>query len=129
VCTNKLEWLSVRLLERLGLAQRFVAICGQDSFAVQKPHPDAVLGTLGKAGGSRDRAVMVGDSPTDIAAARAAGIPVIGVDFGYTEVPMVRLGPDRIISDFSALCEVVGEVLAPGAKAASTLAAAPIGRD
>jgi phosphoglycolate phosphatase len=116
VCTNKLEWLSVRLLERLGLAQKFVAICGQDSFAVQKPHPDAVLGTLRKAGGSRDRAVMVGDSQTDIAAARAAGIPVIGVDFGYTEVAMARLGPDKIISDFSALHETIGELLKLGCK-------------
>jgi phosphoglycolate phosphatase len=129
VCTNKLEWLSVRLLERLGLAQKFVAICGQDSFAVQKPHPDAVLGTLRKAGGSRDRAVMVGDSRTDIAAARAAGIPVIGVDFGYTEVPMARLGPNKIISHFSALPEVIGEMLRPGGEPVASLATAPIGRD
>src|SRR5207244_3146853 len=37
VCTNKLEWLSVRLLEVLGLAKRFAAICGQDTFGIQKP--------------------------------------------------------------------------------------------
>jgi phosphoglycolate phosphatase len=127
VCTNKLEWLSVRLLERLGLAQKFVAICGQDSFAVQKPHPDAVLGTLRKAGGSRDRAVMVGDSQTDIAAARAAGIPVVGADFGYAEVPMARLAPDKIISDFSMLHEIIGELLKLGANPVSSLAPVPIG--
>jgi len=125
VCTNKLEWLSVRLLERLGLAQRFVAICGHDSFAVQKPHPDAVLGTLCKAQGSRDRAVMVGDSQTDIAAARAAGIPVIGVDFGYAEVPMARLGPDKVISHFNELVGAVGELLKPAAKPVGGLAPAP----
>ena len=62
VCTNKLEWLSVRLLNALGLADRFVAICGQDTFAVQKPHPDALHGTLRRAGGTLLRAVMVGDS-------------------------------------------------------------------
>ena len=87
VCTNKLEWLSVRLLNALGLADRFVAICGQDTFAVQKPHPDALHGTLRRAGGTLHRAVMVGDSHTDIATARAAGIPIIAVDFGYTEIP------------------------------------------
>jgi phosphoglycolate phosphatase len=125
VCTNKREWLSVRLLERLGLAQKFVAICGQDSFAVHKPHPGAVLGTLHKTQGSRDRAVMVGDSQTDIAAARAACIPVVGVDFGYTEVPMTRLGPDKIISDFSELLEIVGELLELGSSPIASLARPP----
>jgi phosphoglycolate phosphatase len=126
VCTNKLEWLSVRLLERLGLASRFAAICGQDTFAVQKPHPDAVLGTLRKAGGSPLKAVMVGDSQTDIAAARAAGIPVIAVDFGYSEIAAVQLGADKIISHFSSLPEVIAELLASPAEPGRRLAAAPI---
>jgi phosphoglycolate phosphatase len=103
VCTNKLEWLSVRLLEALGLAGRFAAICGQDTFGVQKPHPEALLGTLRRAGGSPDRAVMVGDSQTDILTARAALVPVVAVDFGYTEIPVAALGPDKIISYYSAL--------------------------
>ena len=94
VCTNKLERLSVRLLKSLGLAGRFAAICGQDTFEVQKPHPEALLGTLRRAGGSLDRAVMVGDSQTDIATARAALMPVVAVDFGYTAVPVRELGPD-----------------------------------
>jgi phosphoglycolate phosphatase len=129
VCTNKLERLSVLLLERLGLAHRFVAICGQDSLPVQKPHPDALLGTLRKARGSRDRAVMVGDSQTDIAAAKGCGIPVIGVDFGYSEVPMARLGPDKIISQFNSLPDVVAEILDPGGRRVASFAPAPIYRD
>ena len=112
VCTNKLEWLSVRLLEALGLADRFVAICGQDTFAVQKPDPDALHGTLRRAGGTIGRAVMVGDSETDIATAQAAGMPVIAVDFGYTAVPVTELGPDRIISHFNALPDSIVELLA-----------------
>src|SRR5215813_5125233 len=40
VCTNKLEWLSARLLDALGLSNRFAAICGADTFGLQKPHPD-----------------------------------------------------------------------------------------
>ena len=103
ICTNKLEWLSVRLLKCLGLAERFAAICGQDTFGVQKPHPEALLGTLRRAGGSLDRAVMVGDSQTDIATARAALMPVVAVDFGYTDVPVRELGPDKVISHYSYL--------------------------
>ena len=107
VCTNKLEGLSVRLLEALGLAGRFAAICGQDTFAVQKPNPEALLGTLRRAGGSRARAVMVGDSQTDIATARAALMPVVAVDFGYTEIPVTQLCPDKIISTYNALPGVI----------------------
>jgi len=125
VCTNKLEWLSVRLLKALGLADRFVTICGQDTFAVQKPHPDALHGTLRRAGGTLSRAVMVGDSETDIATARAAGMPVIAVDFGYTEIPVSQLRPDRIISHFNDLPDSIADVLAPRGAPAGAAAAAP----
>jgi phosphoglycolate phosphatase len=108
VCTNKLAWLSVRLLDRLGLAQRFVAICGQDTFGVQKPDPEMLRRTIVAAGGDLADSVMVGDSGTDITTARAAGVPVVAVDFGYTDVPVADLAPDRIISHFDALPEVVG---------------------
>ena len=111
VCTNKLEWLSVRLLNSLGLAGRFATICGGDTFGVQKPHPGALLGALRRAGGSLDRAVMVGDSQTDIATARAAQIPVVAVDFGYTEVPVNELGPDKIISHYNHLPDTIAVLL------------------
>jgi phosphoglycolate phosphatase len=110
VCTNKLERLSVLLLRALGLAERFAAICGQDTFGVQKPDPEVLRRTVAAAGGTVRRAVMVGDSNNDILVARAAGIPVIAVDFGYTEIPVSRLGPDRIISDFSELPAAVAEL-------------------
>lgn len=103
VCTNKLEWLSVRLLDALGLSSRFAAVCGQDTFGVQKPHPDMLRQTVLRAGGHPAGAVMVGDSATDIDTARAAGVPVIAVDFGYTEMPVALLSPDRIISHFDDL--------------------------
>jgi phosphoglycolate phosphatase len=124
VCTNKLEWLAVRLLKTLGLADRFAAICGQDTFKVPKPHPDILYGTLAKAGGTLRTAVMVGDSATDIATARAAGLPIIAVDFGYTEVPVSELGPDRIISHFNALPDEIADVLGRGDVAATARGAA-----
>jgi phosphoglycolate phosphatase len=103
VCTNKLEWLSVRLLDQLNLSQRFAAICGQDTFKIAKPNPEVLLRTIAKAGGDVSRTIMVGDSNTDILTARAAGIPVIAVDFGYTETPVTELSPDIVISSFDAL--------------------------
>lgn len=110
VCTNKLEGLSVRLLDALGLTTRFDAICGQDTFGVQKPHPDILLRTIERAGGAPGRAVMIGDSATDINVARAAAVPVIAVDFGYTEIPVAQLAPDRIIDHYSRLPSTVFEL-------------------
>jgi phosphoglycolate phosphatase len=113
VCTNKLEWLSLKLLDALSLTSRFAAICGQDTFGVQKPDPEILRRTIAKAGGALQRAVMVGDSATDVNAAKAAGIPVIAVNFGYTPVPVQALSPDRIIDHFDQLPHAVSELLAP----------------
>jgi phosphoglycolate phosphatase len=111
VCTNKLEWLSVRLLTLFGLADRFSAICGADTFGTPKPNPAILLGSIARAGGHPGRAVMVGDSPTDIATARAAAVPVVAVDFGYSEKPISEFGPDRVVAAFSELPAIVFEVM------------------
>jgi len=111
VCTNKLEWLAVRLLNTLGLRPRFAAICGQDTFAMRKPDPDMLRLTIARAGGDTGHAVMVGDSMTDVATAQAAGLPVIAVDFGYTEIAAAQLGADRLISHFDALPAAVAELV------------------
>jgi phosphoglycolate phosphatase len=103
VCTNKLEWLSVRLLDTLDLTRHFAAICGQDTFGMQKPDPEVLRRTIVKAGGAPDRAIMVGDSGTDVRTARAAALPVIAVTFGYSEVPVETLQPDRLISSYGEL--------------------------
>jgi phosphoglycolate phosphatase len=112
VCTNKLEHLSVLLLEQLGLAHRFAVICGQDTFGVQKPDPEVLRRTIAAAGGTLRNAIMIGDSLTDIRTARAADVPVIAVDFGYTDRPVSELGPDRIISRFTDLPLAVAELFA-----------------
>ena len=103
VCTNKLEWLSKRLLDQLGLSPRFAAICGADTFGVAKPDPAILQQTLVRAGGDVSAAIMVGDAGPDVGVARRAGIPVIGVEFGYTDVPIAELKPDRLIGHFSEL--------------------------
>jgi phosphoglycolate phosphatase len=113
VCTNKLERLSRLLLDALGLTRRFAAICGQDTFGMQKPDPEILRRTILAAGGLPQRAVMVGDSGTDIATARAAGIPIVAVDFGYSETPIKEFRPDRLVSHFDDLAAAVMELAPP----------------
>ena len=103
VCTNKREELSRSLLHELRLTSYFAAIAGRDTFPVSKPHPDHLIGAIRLAGGDPGRAIMIGDSAVDIAAARAAEVPVIGVSFGYTETPVRELSPDAVIDSYAEL--------------------------
>lgn len=112
VCTNKPERHSRLLLAALGIADRFAAIGGRDTYAHHKPDPRHLTLTIAAAGGSAGRAVMVGDSRTDVATARAAGIPVICVPFGYTDVPVEELEPDVVIAHFDQLGAAVEAMLA-----------------
>ena len=112
VCTNKIEGSARLLIEKLGVAGRFAFICGQDTFGVGKPDPKPLLGTIAASGGALARAILVGDSVIDIKTARAAGVPVIAVDFGYTDVPVTELGPDRVISHFDELAGACAALMA-----------------
>jgi phosphoglycolate phosphatase len=111
VCTNKLEWLSKLLLDKLGLSRRFAAICGADTFGVAKPDPVILRQTLAQAGGPLSGAIMVGDAGPDVGVARRAGIPVIGVEFGYTDVPIAELKPDRLIGHMRELPAAVNSLI------------------
>ncbi len=110
VCTNKFEGLARKLLVELGAADRFPIITGGDTFSVKKPDPGHLFETAKLAGVAPERCIMVGDSINDIAAAKAAEMPVIADDFGYTDVPVDQLGPDRIISHFNELGTAVEDL-------------------
>lgn len=112
ICTNKLEGLSRRLLDELALTSRFAAICGGDTFPTRKPDAGHLLGTIARAGGDPAHAVMVGDSAADVNAAKNAGVPVVGVTFGYTEAPVASFGPDAVIDHFDALWDAVAAIAA-----------------
>ena len=111
VCTNKTEAFSKKLIHSLGMAHLFAAICGQDSFAFRKPDPRHLTETIALAGGDPGRALMVGDSATDIDTAKAAGIPVVAVDFGYTDRHVRDFEPSKIISHFDELTVELAERL------------------
>lgn len=103
VCTNKSEQLARRLLDGLGLSDRFSTITGGDTFPVRKPHGGHLLGTIEMARGNVDGAVMIGDSVNDIRAAQNANVPVIAVPFGYSDKPVESFGPDAIVQHFDDL--------------------------
>lgn len=103
ICTNKFERMSKTLLKGIGTDFLFNAICGQDTFPYKKPDPRHLFDTIEMAGGDPDRAIMIGDSKTDIDTAKAAGIPVIAVDFGYSDRPVAELEPSIVISDYREL--------------------------
>ena len=111
VCTNKTEEFSRRLLAGIGLSSYFEAICGQDTFAFRKPDPRHLTETIRRAGGTPANSIMVGDSRTDIDTAKAAGIPVVAVDFGYTDRHVREFEPSVVISHFDELTVPLAERL------------------
>ena len=112
VCTNKLEGLSVQLLDALDLAKYFGSVVGPDTLGIAKPDPKPFYEAVNRLNLDSPRALMVGDSETDILTARNAGVPVIAVPFGYTPRPVVEFGPDRMIDHFDEAYEAIQELFA-----------------
>jgi phosphoglycolate phosphatase len=110
ICTNKMEGHSILLIEQLGLSPYFRAICGRDTFDYCKPDGRHIASTIVKAEGDPAHAIMVGDTITDFDAARNAGIPSIGVRFGYSDRPMDDLNPDAIIEHYDALSAAISSL-------------------
>ncbi len=111
VCTNKPEGLSHQLLNALDIRSLFPVVIGGDTLSVKKPDPLHLTEAITRLGGSRDAAIMVGDSATDIDAAHAAALPSICVSFGYTETPAHELGADHLIDHFDALPAALAALL------------------
>ena len=111
VCTNKRADLSNQLLKSLDMDHYFNAVIGVDTLAFKKPHPGHILGTIEALGGSSSHAIMIGDSETDIKAAKAANIPVIALDFGYSLEPVANFHPDAIVSHYRDLLPLLDSFL------------------
>ncbi|MBW3671303.1 MAG: PHP domain-containing protein, partial [Acidobacteria bacterium] len=80
----------LNMIEKLDLAGYFSAVVGADSVAAPKPDPAPYIEAVKRAGGAVGSSLMIGDSGTDIRLARAAGVPVIAVTFGYSEPPVAQ---------------------------------------
>ena len=104
VITNKLEGLSDKLLTQLGMRDYFDLLLGLDTLIEHKPHPLPIFHACKVLGCELDETLFVGDSATDVAAARAAGCDVVCVDYGYSgELSPAELGADRLIASFQEL--------------------------
>ena len=103
VVTNKPEAATRAILASLDLAPLVEVVIGGDTAPERKPHPAPVLLALERLGVVAAEAVMVGDNHHDVSAARAAGVRVIAVSYGYSHVPHAELGADRLIDRFVEL--------------------------
>jgi phosphoglycolate phosphatase len=108
VCTNKPTFFSKKILDSFDLSAHFRAIVGPDLAGARKPDPRHVLRTLGETGCSAREALMVGDMPIDVEAARNSGMDVAVVPTGTSSSEELRQArPDHMLSRFSELLKVV----------------------
>ena len=111
VCTNKHTYLSVELLKRLGLFDRFGSIRGADSVPNKKPDAGHLQACVDDIGGDITKTILVGDSETDFMTSRNAGVPSILVSFGYSERPIQELDCDVLIDHYDALVDAIKTVI------------------
>jgi len=108
ICTNKFQDKAERVAVHFGLDEYAEVVVGGIAGRPGKPSPDMLVETLAALDMPREDAVLVGDSTFDVQCARAAGVAVIGVTFGYSQTPMRKLGPDAAIdsySEFAKACD------------------------
>ena len=107
VCTNKPSVLSDLLIAELGLADYFERIVGPERTSAKKPDAAHLRDSLG---GAFARAALIGDSAPDVGSARAAGLPVIVMSYGYSENPAGSLGADRVLHAFGDVPRALAEI-------------------
>jgi phosphoglycolate phosphatase len=110
VATNKRTDLAVALLEKLNMTVYFAAIIGADLAPAAKPDGRHILFAVEEADGDPDMAIMVGDSASDVNGAKNAGMPVIAVTFGYTEIPAQDLGADVVLDRFDQVVDAIARL-------------------
>lgn len=110
ICTNKLETITLMMLDKLGLAQYFDGVVGAEPPRPSKPYAAPVILAIARAGGQTTNSIMIGDSPADIGAGKAAGLPTIAVSFGYTNVAPAQLGADLLIDHLSEVLDAVHKI-------------------
>ena len=110
ICTNKLETITNSMLAEMKLAQLFDGVVGSEPPRPRKPAADPVYLAIERARGTRENSIMIGDSPADIGAGKAAGLATIAVSYGYTNVPPAELGADLLIDRLDQVFDAVREI-------------------
>ena len=107
VCTNKQEHLSIDLLKKIKIYDYFDYVAGGNTFNHNKPNPKHLTDTIEIIGGNVKKALMIGDSETDSNASRAANIPFVLIDDGYTEKKSNEIYHDHLVKDFVGLEKII----------------------
>jgi phosphoglycolate phosphatase len=110
ICTNKPQRATLAVLRGTGLDGFFASVVGGDVLAVKKPDPAHLIAALDGIGATPDDAMMIGDNENDVAMAKAAGVPVILVRYGYHRVPLATLAADIQIDAFAALPQAIARL-------------------
>ena len=111
VCTNKQEYLSNDLLKKIGIYDFFEYVAGSDTFDYCKPDPRHLTSVVEILDGDLNKTIMIGDSETDANAAKAAEIPVILLENGYTEKNTTEIYHNHLIKDFIGIEKIISEYL------------------
>jgi phosphoglycolate phosphatase len=111
VCTNKQEYLSVKLLKEIKIYDYFEFIAGSDTFDFCKPDPRHLINVIDIVQGDVKKSLMIGDSETDAESAKAAGIPFILLEDGYTEKKVSEIYHDHLVKNFVNIEEIISKYL------------------
>ena len=111
VCTNKQEHLSNDLLKKIGIYDFFEYVAGSDTFDYCKPDPRHLTNVVEILDGDIKKTIMIGDSETDANAAKAAEIPVILLENGYTEKNTTEIYHNHLIKDFIGIEKIITKYL------------------
>ena len=111
VCTNKQEYLSNDLLKKIGIYDFFEYVAGSDTFDYCKPDPRHLTNVVEILDGDIKKTIMIGDSETDANAAKAAEIPVILLENGYTEKNTTEIYHNHLIKDFVGIEKIITKYL------------------
>ena len=107
VCTNKQEHLSIDLLKKIKIYHFFDYVAGGNTFQHNKPNPKHLIDTIEIIGGNIKKTIMVGDSETDSNASKAANIPFVLLEDGYTEKKINEIYHDHLIKDFVGMEKII----------------------
>jgi len=111
VCTNKQDYLAVDLLKKIKIYDYFEYVAGSNTFDYCKPDPRHLTSLIEIMQGDIKKSLMIGDSETDSESAKAAGIPFILLENGYTEKKVSEINHDHLIKDFVNIEEIINKYL------------------
>jgi len=111
VCTNKQDYLAVDLLKKIKIYDYFEYVAGSNTFDYCKPDPRHLTSMIEIMQGNIKKSLMIGDSETDSESAKAAGIPFILLENGYTEKKVSEINHDHLIEDFVNIEEIINKYL------------------